>query len=149
MADRWAGARAAQILLVEDSPGDVRLLKEVLRDAAVPNELHVVGDGEEALAFLRRSGRYAGAPVPDVVLLDLNLPRKDGREVLVEVKEDPDLRRIPLIVFTTSAAERDVARAYDHHVNAYVQKPVDLEDLSVVVRTIESFWLRVAELPSR
>lgn len=141
--------RPVEILLVEDSPGDVRLTREVLRDATVPNRLHHAPDGEQAMAFLRREGAFADAPSPDVVLLDLNLPRRDGREVLTDIKDDPGLRRIPVIVLTTSAAERDIMRAYDHHVNAYIQKPVDLEQFYTVVRSIESFWLRVVELPKR
>ena len=138
----------AQILLVEDSPGDVRLTREALRDAKICNELHVVRDGEAALAFLRGEGEYAGAPRPDIVLLDLNLPRKDGREVLEEMKADDDLRRIPVIVLTTSLAEQDVLRSYDLHVNAYVTKPLDLDGFVAVVRSIESFWLSIVRLPS-
>jgi CheY-like chemotaxis protein len=138
----------AQILLVEDSPGDVRLTREALRDAKICNALNVVRDGEAALAFLRREGEYAAAPRPDIVLLDLNLPRKDGREVLEEMKADDDLRRIPVIVLTTSLAEQDVLRSYDLHVNAYVTKPLDLDGFVAVVRSIESFWLSIVRLPS-
>jgi chemotaxis family two-component system response regulator Rcp1 len=138
----------AQILLVEDSPGDVRLTREALRDAKICNELHVVRDGESALAFLRGEGDYAGVPRPDIVLLDLNLPRKDGREVLEEMKADDELRRIPVIVLTTSVAEGDVLRSYDLHVNAYVTKPLDLDGFVAVVRSIESFWLSIVRLPS-
>jgi CheY-like chemotaxis protein len=138
----------AQILLVEDSPGDVRLTREALRDAKICNELHVVRDGESALAYLRGEGEHAGAPRPDIVLLDLNLPRKDGREVLEEMKADDELRRIPVIVLTTSLAEGDVLRSYDLHVNAYVTKPLDLDGFVAVVRSIESFWLSIVRLPS-
>ncbi len=141
--------REVQILLVEDSPGDVRLTREVLRDAVVPNRLHVVGDGEEAMRFLCREGEHVDAPRPDVVLLDLNLPRKDGREVLADIKADEALHSIPVIVLTTSAAERDILRAYDQHVNAYVHKPVDLDDFTAAMRSIESFWLSLAQLPHR
>jgi two-component system, chemotaxis family, response regulator Rcp1 len=138
----------AQILLVEDSPGDVRLTREAMRDARMANELHVVGDGEAALDFLHRRGPYADTPRPDIVLLDLNLPRKDGREVLEEMKADDELRRIPVIVLTTSAAERDVLRSYDLHVNAFVTKPLDLDGFVQVVRSIESFWLSIVRLPT-
>jgi CheY-like chemotaxis protein len=138
----------AQILLVEDSPGDVRLTREALRDAKICNELHVVRDGVSALAYLRGEGEHAGAPRPDIVLLDLNLPRKDGREVLEEMKADDELRRIPVIVLTTSVAEGDVLRSYDLHVNAYVTKPLDLDGFVAVVRSIESFWLSIVRLPS-
>ena len=137
----------ATILLVEDSPGDVRLTREALRDAKVCNDLHVVSDGEEAMHFLRRRGQYVDAPRPDLVLLDLNLPRKDGREVLEEMKADPELRRIPVIVLTTSAAEADVLQSYELHVNAYVTKPLDLNGFVQVVRSIETFWLGIVQLP--
>lgn len=136
------------ILLVEDSPADVRLTQEVLRDAKIANELHVVGDGEAAMDFLRREGEYATRPRPDLVLLDLNLPRKDGREVLAELKEDPDLHTIPVIVLTTSSAERDVLRSYELSVNCYITKPIDLDEFIRVVRSIECFWLSVVRLPS-
>jgi chemotaxis family two-component system response regulator Rcp1 len=137
-----------QILLVEDSVADVRLTQEALRDARIANDLHVVGDGEEAMRFLRRADQYADVPRPDLVLLDLNLPRKDGREVLAEMKEEDDLRRIPVIVLTTSRAETDVMKAYDLHVNAYVPKPIDLQEFIGVVRGIEDFWLSIVKLPS-
>jgi CheY-like chemotaxis protein len=133
---------------VEDSPGDVRLTREALRDAKIANALHVVRDGEAALEFLRQEGAYADMPRPDIVLLDLSLPRKDGREVLEEMKADAELRRIPVIVLTTSAAEGDVLRSYDLHVNAYVNKPLDLNGFVQVVRSIESFWLSIVRLPS-
>ena len=136
-----------QILLVEDSPGDIRLTREVLRDAKIANELHIVGDGEEAMRFLRRQGVFDGVPRPDLVLLDLNLPRKDGREVLAELKEDPDLHLIPVIVLTTSAAEQDVLRSYDLNAACYITKPIDLDEFISVVRSIESFWLSIVRLP--
>ena len=136
-----------QILLVEDSPGDIRLTREVLRDAKIANELHIVGDGEEAMRFLRRQGAFDGVPRPDLILLDLNLPRKDGREVLAELKEDPDLHLIPVIVLTTSAAEQDVLRSYDLNAACYITKPIDLDEFISVVRSIESFWLSIVRLP--
>lgn len=136
-----------QILLVEDSPGDIRLTREVLRDAKIANELHIVGDGEEAMRFLRQQDGYADRPRPDLMLLDLNLPRKDGREVLAELKEDPALHRIPVIVLTTSAAERDIVRSYDLQAACYITKPIDLDEFISVVRSIESFWLSIVRLP--
>jgi two-component system, chemotaxis family, response regulator Rcp1 len=136
-----------EILLVEDNPGDVRLTVEALREAKVHNRLSIVNDGEEAMAFLRRQGKYADAPRPDLILLDLNLPRKDGREVLAEVKSDPELRSIPVVILTTSQAEQDILRSYELHANCYVTKPVDLEQFMIVVRSIENFWLVVAKLP--
>jgi two-component system, chemotaxis family, response regulator Rcp1 len=136
------------ILLVEDNPGDVRLTKEALSDAKVLNRLTVATDGLEALAALRREGRFANAPRPDIILLDLNLPRKDGRAVLAEIKKDPDLRRIPVIVLTTSRAEEDVFRTYDLHANCYIPKPLDLDEFITVVKSIEDFWFTVARLPS-
>lgn len=139
--------RAIRILLVEDSPGDVLLTKEALREAKVATDLSVVGDGEAAMAFLRREGEHAEAPRPDLVLLDLNLPRKDGREVLEEVKNDPDLKRIPVIVLTTSSAEEDIVAAYDQHANSYIRKPVDLDKFLRVVRSIEDYWVGFVALP--
>ena len=139
--------RSVEILLVEDSPGDVRLTKEALREGKVRNNLHVATDGVEALAFLRREGRYGAVPRPDVILLDLNLPKKDGREVLAEIKEDDDLRRIPVVILTTSQDERDVLRAYDLHANCYITKPVDLDQFIAVIQSIESFWLTIVTLP--
>ena len=139
--------RLINILLVEDSPGDVLLTREALRDARVVNELAVAEDGEQAMAFLRREGEHANAPRPDIVLLDLNLPRKDGREVLAEIKADEDLRRIPVIVLTTSSADEDVLHAYDNHVNSYIRKPVDLDRFMKVVRSIEDYWIGFVALP--
>lgn len=137
-----------EILLVEDSPGDVRLTMETLKDAKVLNHLNVVGDGEEAMAFLRRDAPHADAPRPDLILLDLNLPKKDGQEVLAEIKSDSQLRRIPVVVLTTSAAEQDILEAYDLHANCYITKPVDLDQWMTVVKSIEDFWLTIVKLPS-
>jgi two-component system, chemotaxis family, response regulator Rcp1 len=143
------GSDPIEILLVEDNPGDVRLTREALREGKIHNNLAVVEDGVEALRYLRGEGPYAGSPRPDVILLDLNLPRKDGREVLEEVKADPQLRTIPVVVLTSSDAERDVVRAYDLHANCYVTKPVDLEQFINVVKSIESFWFSIVKLPTR
>jgi chemotaxis family two-component system response regulator Rcp1 len=142
------GARPIEILLVEDSPGDVRLTREALLDAKVHNNLSVVSDGVEALAFLRREGTYAEVSQPDLILLDLNLPKKDGREVLAEIKRDPVLKRIPVVVLTTSEAEQDILESYELHANCYVTKPVDLDQFIRVVRSIEDFWLAIVKLPS-
>jgi two-component system, chemotaxis family, response regulator Rcp1 len=136
-----------EILLVEDNPGDVRLTKEALKEGKVYSNLHTVKDGVEAMDFLRRQGRYKDVPRPDIILLDLNLPKKDGREVLQEIKTDEALKRIPVVVLTTSKAEEDVVRTYNLHANCYVTKPVDLEKFMVVVKTIDSFWLTVVTLP--
>jgi two-component system, chemotaxis family, response regulator Rcp1 len=136
-----------EILLVEDNPGDVRLTQEALKEGKVRNNLSLVSDGVEALAFLRHEGQYANAPRPDVILLDLNLPRKDGREVLAEIKQDPSLRRIPVVILTTSQAEHDILRTYNLHANCYITKPVDLEQFITVVKSIETFWLTVVKLP--
>ena len=136
-----------EILLVEDNPGDVRLTQEVLKEGRIRNTLNVVGDGVEALAYLRREGVHADVPSQDLVLLDLNLPKKDGREVLAEIKSDPVLRRIPVVVLTTSAAEADIMKAYDLHANCYITKPVDLAQFERVVHSIEDFWLAIVKLP--
>jgi CheY-like chemotaxis protein len=141
--------RAIDVLLVEDDPGDVLLIREAFEHNKVLNELSVVADGVEALAFLRREGEHADAPRPDLVLLDLNLPRKDGRQVLAEVKSDPDLRQLPVVVLTTSEAEEDVLRSYDLHANAYVTKPVDFDRFIEVVRQIDEFFVSVVKLPHR
>lgn len=138
-----------EILLVEDSPGDVLLTRETLKDAKVLNHLSVVGDGEEAMAFLRRDAPHTDAPRPDLILLDLNLPKKDGREVLAEIKGDSQLRRIPVVVLTTSAAEQDIAKSYDLHANCYITKPVDLDQWITVVNSIENFWLTIVKLPGK
>jgi CheY-like chemotaxis protein len=142
-----AKIRPIEILLADDSPGDVRLTREALKEAKVANNLHVVGDGVEALAFLRLEGKYAKMPRPDLILLDLNMPKKDGREVLEEVKSDSDLRLIPIVVLTTSAAEEDILRSYNLHANCFVTKPVDLDQFLKVVRSIEDFWLTIVKLP--
>ena len=139
--------RPVEILLAEDNPGDARLAIEALKDAKVRNSLHWVQDGVEAMAFLRREGEYADAPRPDVILLDLNMPRKDGREVLAEIKEDEALRRIPVVILTVSKAEEDILRTYDLHANCYVTKPIDLDQFIKVVKAIEDFWLTIVRLP--
>lgn len=137
-----------EVLLVEDDPGDVLLIREAFEDNKVANRLHVVADGVEALDFMRQTGEHAEAPRPDLVLLDLNLPRKDGREVLAEVKNDDALRTIPVVVLTTSQAEEDVLRSYDLHANAYVTKPVDFDRFIGVVRQIDQFFVSVVKLPN-
>lgn len=137
-----------EVLLVEDDPGDVLLIREAFEDNKVANRLHVVADGVEALDFMRQNGEHADAPRPDLVLLDLNLPRKDGREVLAEVKSDDALRTIPIVVLTTSQAEEDVLRSYDLHANAYVTKPVDFDRFIGVVRQIDQFFVSVVKLPN-
>ncbi len=136
-----------EILLVEDNPGDVRLTKEAMKEGKMRNNLSVVNDGVEAMAFLRREGQYVDAPRPDVILLDLNLPRKDGREVLAEIKADPDLRRIPVVVLTSSKAEEDILHSYDSHANCYITKPGDLEQFMEVVKSVEGFWVQIVKLP--
>lgn len=141
--------RPLVILLVEDNPADVRLTREAFREGKIQNTLHVVQDGVEALAFLRRQGAHAEASRPDLILLDLNLPRKDGREVLADIKDDPLLRRIPVVILTTSRSEADVLRTYDLHANCYVTKPVDLEQFFDVIRSVETFWLVAVTLPSQ
>jgi chemotaxis family two-component system response regulator Rcp1 len=141
------GNRPVEILLVEDNPGDERLTREALKEGKVYNNFHWVKDGVEAMEFLRRKGKYAGAPRPDIILLDLNLPKMDGREVLQAIKTDGDLKRIPVVVLTTSKAEEDVLRTYSLHANCYVTKPVDLEKFIVVVKSIDAFWLTVVTLP--
>ncbi|SEH31113.1 response regulator [Magnetospirillum fulvum] len=137
------------ILLVEDNPGDARLAQEALKEGRMTSRLKVVVDGVEAMAYLRHEGVYADSPRPDLVLLDLNLPRKDGRQVLAEMKEDPELRRIPVVVLTTSQAGQDILRSYDLHANCYITKPVDLDRFISVVRSIEEYWCSVVTLPPR
>jgi len=139
--------RPIEVLLVEDDDGDVLMTREALDEGKVLNRLSVVGDGVEAVNYLRKSGRYADAARPDLVLLDLNLPRRDGRQVLEEVKNDPDLRRIPIVVLTTSEAEEDILRSYDLHANAYVTKPVDFERFVEVIRQIDEFFISVVRVP--
>jgi len=138
-----------EILLIEDDPGDVELTKEAMEDSKLFTHLHVVEDGEEAMAFLKREGQYADAPKPDLILLDLNLPRKDGRQVLKEVKEDSDLKVIPVVILTTSSAEEDILRSYRLGANCYVTKPVGLEQFIKVVEAIDNFWFTVVKLPTR
>lgn len=141
--------QAIEILLVEDNPGDVRLMREALRDSKMINQLHAVPDGHEALAFLRKKGVYFNATLPDLILLDLNLPRKDGREVLSELKADPHLRKIPVVIVTSSKVEEDILKSYDHHANCYVTKPLDLEKFVEVVKAIEYFWVSIVKLPPK
>jgi len=135
-----------EILLIEDNPGDVRLTREALKDAKVRNNLHVAMDGVEALAFLRKHGKYVAVPRPDLILLDLNLPKKNGREVLEEIKNDDALRHIPVVILTTSQAEQDILESYRLRANAFVTKPVDLEQFLKVVASIEQFWLEIVKL---
>ncbi|MBN1455075.1 MAG: response regulator [Methanomicrobia archaeon] len=146
MSDEHIG-KPIEILLVEDNPGDIRLTREGLKEGRIFNKLSVVEDGVEAMAFLRREGKYADAPHPDLILLDLNLPKKDGREVLKEIKSDPKLRRIPVVILTTSRAEEDIMGTYDQHANCYITKPVDFDQFLNVVKTIEDFWLTIVRLP--
>ncbi|HZN60841.1 MAG TPA: response regulator [Planctomycetota bacterium] len=143
------GDGTVEILLVEDNPGDVRLSQEAWKEARIRNRLHVAEDGVEALAFLRREGRHADAVRPHLILLDLNLPRKDGREVLADIKKDPKLKHIPVVVLTTSKAEQDVLMTYELHANCYISKPLDMDQFVRVVRSIEEFWLATVTLPPR
>lgn len=136
------------ILLVEDNPGDVRLTREALKEEKICNKLHVTMDGEVAMDFLYRRNGFAQAPRPDIILLDLNLPKKDGREVLAEIKQDPCLRTIPVVILTTSDAEDDIVKAYDLHANCYINKPVDLQKFMDIVKRIESFWFSIVKLPA-
>ena len=149
MSDVNGDLLPVEILLVEDDPGDTLMIKEALEHNKVRNRLHCVTDGVEALAFMRREGEHADAPRPDLILLDLNLPRKDGREVLAEIKDDPELQTIPVVVLTTSKAEEDILRSYQLHANAYVTKPVDFARFIDVVRQIDEFFVAVVKLPPR
>jgi len=149
MSDQFSPILPIEILLVEDNPGDVRLAVEALKEAKVHNRLSTVADGEAALSFLKRKPPHTDAPRPDLILLDLNLPRKSGREVLAEIKADPDLKRIPVVILTTSQAEEDIVKAYNHSANCYITKPVDLDQFIKVVRSIEEFWLTIVKLPRR
>jgi len=144
-ADRTG--KAIDILLVEDNLGDARLAVEALKDSKIKNTLHVVLDGEEASDFLFRKGKYSNAPHPDLILLDLNLPKKDGRELLVEIKNDPALKRIPVVILTTSKAEEDIIKSYNLHANCYITKPLDLDQFMKVIKSIEEFWLSIVVLP--
>ena len=141
--------KPVEILLVEDNPMDVIVTREALKEGKVCNNLSVAQDGEEAIRFLRREGPYANAPRPDVILLDLNLPKKDGREVLSEIKNDPTLRDIPVIILTTSKAEEDVLKSYQLHANCFITKPVDLENFTAVIKSIEGFWFEIVKLPPK
>jgi CheY-like chemotaxis protein len=138
---------AIEILLVEDSPGDIRLTQEAFREAKVRNNLHVATDGEEAMAFLRREGKHANAPRPGLILLDLNLPKKDGRAILAEIKEDDSLMTIPVVVLTTSSVEADILKSYQLHANCYITKPVNLDGFAKVIQSVDSFWLSIVQLP--
>jgi len=140
--------RPIEILLVEDNPGDARLAQEALKEAKVRNNLHLVMDGEKAMNFLYKKEEFNDAPEPDLILLDLNLPKKDGREILEDVKKDRKLKRIPVVILTTSQAEQDILKTYDLHANCYINKPVDLDQFLRVVKSIEDFWLSVVKLPT-
>ncbi|MCU0610722.1 MAG: response regulator [Candidatus Eisenbacteria bacterium] len=139
--------RPIEILLVDDNPGDVRLTVEALKEGKVRNNLHIARDGVEAMEFLRRQGAYAAVPRPDIILLDLNMPRKDGREVLREIKEAEDLRRIPVVILTISKGEEDILETYNHHANCYISKPIQMDEFLKVMRSIENFWLTIVTLP--
>lgn len=141
--------RIIDILLVEDNPGDIRLTQEVLKDGKIKNKLSVVTDGEEAILFLKKIGKYKNVSTPDLILLDLNLPKKDGREVLIEVKKDPNFSSIPVVILTTSDDERDIISSYVSHANAFITKPVDFNQFVTVVRAIEDFWLTIVKLPKK
>lgn len=149
MRSSRARGRTCEILLVEDNPADVRLTMEAFREDHLPIHLNAVADGIEALAFLRREGQYADAPCPDLILLDLNVPKKSGHEVLAELKMDPDLRRIPVVILTTSDSPHDIAKSYDLHANCFVKKPARLEELLEVVKALDAFWFGVVRLPER
>ena len=142
-------AKPIDILLVEDNPGDIRLTREAFKDGKIKNILNVVMDGEEAIHYLKKSDKYKDAKTPDLILLDLNLPKKDGREVLAEIKDDPTLKCIPVIILTTSSAQQDISNTYSHHANCYIMKPVDFNQFINVIRTIEDFWLNIVKLPSK
>lgn len=141
--------KPVEILLVEDNPGDVDLALEALEDSKLCNQVSVVGDGEEAMAFLHRTGNHVGAPRPDLILLDLNLPKKDGRQVLAEIKADDDLKQIPVVILTSSKAEEDILKSYNLHCNCYITKPIDLHQFLNVVKAIEDFWLTIVSLPPK
>ncbi len=141
--------RPVDILLVEDNPGDVRLTKEALKDAKVLNEIFIARDGVEAMEFLHRKGQFSNVPLPDLILLDLNLPRKDGRQVLAEIKEDPILKHIPVVVLTTSKADEDIIKTYNLHANAYITKPVDLNRFAEIIHILNEFWFTIVKLPPK
>jgi len=142
-------AQPIEILLVEDNPADVRLTQEIFKEGKISNVINVAWNGEEALAYLRQEGHFQSVTLPDIILLDLNLPRKDGREVLAEIKADPKLKRIPVVILTTSEAETDLVQSYDSHANCYIVKPVDLDQFITVVKAVEGFWLQIVKLPPR
>jgi two-component system response regulator len=142
-----SGIKPIDILLIEDNPGDADLARAALEDSKMHNELHVVGDGMEAMDYLRHKGKHAQAPRPDLILLDLNLPKKDGREVLAEIKMDPDLKRIPVVILTISKDEEDILKSYNLHANCFITKPIDLGQFMKVVKSIEDFWLTIVKLP--
>jgi CheY-like chemotaxis protein len=148
MNNRETG-KPIDILLVEDNPADVRLTQENFKESKILNNLHVVKDGEEAMAFLHRKGKYADAVRPDLILLDLNLPKKDGREVLAEIKTDEELKSIPVVILTISKAEEDILKSYNLHANCYITKPIDIEQFNKIVRSIEDFWLTIVKLPQK
>ena len=147
--DKKMESRHVDILLVEDNPGDVRLTKEALRDAKVLNKIYVAKDGVEAMEFIHREGSFANVPVPDLILLDLNLPRKDGREVLAEIKKDPKLMRIPVVILSSSKADEDIAKSYNLHANAYVIKPVDINRFVEMMHVLDEFWFTIVKLPPK
>ncbi len=144
-----SNGKVIDILLVEDNPGDVRLAQEALKDSKVRNNMYIVGDGVEAMEFLRHQGKYSNSPRPDLILLDLNLPRKSGREVLAEVKSDKSLKRIPVVVLTVSRDEQDILKAYDLHANCFITKPLDFEQFIKITQMIEEFWLTIVKLPPK
>jgi chemotaxis family two-component system response regulator Rcp1 len=146
---RMTSGRPIEILLVDDNPGDVDLTREMIADSKVRNSINSVGDGSEAMAYLCRRPPYAAAVRPDLILLDLNLPKKDGRTVLREIKADPNLKNIPVVVLTTSEEENDILKSYQLHANCYITKPVDLSKFTAIIRSIEDFWLTVVKLPGR
>ena len=147
--DKKTDTRPIDILLVEDNPGDVRLTKEALRDAKVLNQIYVARDGVEAMQFVHNEGPFSNVPMPDLILLDLNLPKKDGREVLAEIKKDPKLKHIPVVVLTTSKADEDIVRTYNLHANAYITKPVDLNRFVEIMHALEEFWFTIVKLPPK
>ncbi len=147
MTDHYNNVKSIEILLVEDNPGDVRLTEEALKEGKVSNTLHVARDGAKALEFLRREGEFGDAPRPDLILLDLNLPKVNGPEVLEEIKSDPFLKRIPVVVLTTSTAEQDIFKCYERHANCFINKPVELDSFLRVIKSIEEFWLEIVKLP--
>ncbi len=142
-------SKSIDILLIEDNPGDIRLTQEAFRDGKINNKLTIVMDGEEAIFYLKKEGKYTNVGTPDIILLDLNLPKKDGREVLIEIKSDPELKCIPVIILTTSAAQQDIVNTYSHHANCYIMKPIDFNEFIKVVRMIENFWLEIVKLPGK